>query len=61
MTSHNELLEVGELTNLRWQRLQLVGRELKEKGRDEENITSVHCNEDLRMRIKSQSQIDSIT
>jgi len=31
MTSHKEVLEVGELTNLRWQRLQLVVTELKEK------------------------------
>ena len=29
MTSHRELLEVGELTNLRWQGLQLVITELK--------------------------------
>jgi len=31
MTSHMQLLEVGELTNLGWQRLQLVLIELKEK------------------------------
>jgi len=28
-------LEVGELTNLRWQQLQLVVMELKEKGGDQ--------------------------
>jgi len=36
MTSHIELLEVCELTNLRWQRLQLVLIELKYTGGDEE-------------------------
>jgi len=35
MTSHRQLLEVGELTNLRWYRLQLVATELKVKGDDE--------------------------
>jgi len=35
VTSHREVLEVGEVTNLRWQRLQLVAIELKEKGGDE--------------------------
>jgi len=29
MTSHMEQLEVGELTNLRWQQLKLVAIELK--------------------------------
>ena len=39
MTSHIELSEVGELTNLRWPRLQLVLTELKQKGGDEEEIS----------------------
>jgi len=35
MTSHRELMEIGELADLRWYRLQLVATELKEKGGDE--------------------------
>jgi len=35
MTSHKKHLEVGQLTNLRWQQLQLVANELKEKGGDQ--------------------------
>jgi len=33
MTSHIELLEFGELTDLRWHRQQLIAIELKEKRR----------------------------
>jgi len=40
MISHGEVLEGGELTNLRWERLQLPVTELKVKGGDEEAMTS---------------------
>jgi len=35
ITSYSEHSEVGELTNLRWQQLQLIAIELKEKGGDQ--------------------------
>jgi len=35
ITSHRELLEVSELTNLCWKQLQLVIMELKSKGGDQ--------------------------
>ena len=46
MTSHPQLLEVGELTNLRWHRLQLVVLKLKKKGGDETSSMIVRWNAD---------------
>jgi len=59
MTSHREHLEVGELTNLRWQRLQLVLIELKEKDAMRKNKSILH-NKDYNITLEIMSQITEI-